>query len=168
MSSDYGLRKCTSCGNFYFLAEPHQCGVKNDHAEYLAAQISIASGDLVADIEAQAMGVKFDDNKPALGLIPALALEAEGRVWGAGAKKYSALNWHKGLLYSRILGASMRHLAAIMRGEDRDIESGEFHAAHVRCNMAMLIQFMEEGRTELDDRLKTNKSPMVGHNKENK
>lgn len=98
-------------------------------------------------------GKKYDQEKPAMGLIPARALEEEGYVWGFGEKKYGQHNWRQGLSILRICGAIMRHTAAIMRGEDID-ESGRHHAAHIRCEAAMLIEFFYEGRTDLDDRHK--------------
>jgi len=99
-------------------------------------------------------GVKDDSQKPMMALIPASALEEEAHVWTFGSKKYAPYNWLKGITYTRILSASFRHLTAIMRGEDIDEETGRMHAAAIRCNMAMLIEFHKTGRTELDDRYK--------------
>lgn len=101
------------------------------------------------------IGVKFDQDKPAMGLLPARAVEEEAYVWGMGAKKYSAHNWRGGLTILRICGAILRHTFAIMRGEDIDPESGRHHGAHIRCDAAMLVEFYYEGRKELDDRYKT-------------
>lgn len=98
-------------------------------------------------------GIKYDQDKPLVALIPASALEAEARVWTFGMQKYAAFNWTKGLSYMRILSAILRHTMAIMRGEDVDAESGQLHAAHVRCCAAMLIEFTMTHRTELDDRM---------------
>lgn len=101
-------------------------------------------------------GIKHDNDKPMVGLIPPIALLEEGYVWGMGAKKYSAHNWRGGLSILRLCGAILRHTIAIMRGQDIDEESGKHHAAHIRCDAAMLIEFYYEGRTELDDRYKYN------------
>jgi hypothetical protein len=98
-------------------------------------------------------GKKYDNGKPAMGLIPPLALEAEALVWSFGQGKYDAFNWTKGIKYTRILGAMLRHTTAIMRGEDVDAESGQLHAAHVRCCAAMLIEFSMTHRDDLDDRI---------------
>lgn len=95
---------------------------------------------------------KFDGEKPMLGLIPSAALLEEGKVWTFGAKKYDQWNWTKGIKYVRIISALMRHTAAIAAGEDRDPESGCLHAAHIRCCAAMLIEFTQNNRTDLDDR----------------
>lgn len=99
-------------------------------------------------------GVKHDQEKSMVGLIPARAAEEEGYVWGMGAKKYGYHNWRKGLTILRICGAILRHTFAIMRGEDLDPESGRHHGAHIRCDAGMLIEFYYEGRIELDDRYK--------------
>jgi hypothetical protein len=97
-------------------------------------------------------GVKYDNEKPMMALIPAAALEEEGHVWTFGGKKYGMWNWKKGLVYTRIISAILRHTIAIMRGEDVDPESGRLHAAHIRCCAGMLIEFHLAGRTDLDDR----------------
>lgn len=98
-------------------------------------------------------GVKFDNEKPMVALIPASALEEEAKVWTFGAKKYSPWNWSKGLTYTRVLSAILRHTLAIMRGEDIDPETGCLHAAAIRCNAGMLIEFIMTHRTDLDDRM---------------
>lgn len=99
-------------------------------------------------------GIKHDQDKPILALIPPEALEEEGMVWTFGARKYGFWNWKKGLLYTRIVSAMFRHLIAIMRGEDIDPESGKLHAAHIRCCAGMLIVFQKSNRSDLDDRHK--------------
>lgn len=103
------------------------------------------------DVKAEA-GIKHDNEKPMLALIPPRALEEEGHVWTFGAKKYGNWNWKKGLAYTRIISAMLRHTLALMRGEDIDSESGRHHAAHIRCCAGMLLEFHFTGRIELDDR----------------
>lgn len=103
---------------------------------------------------AMTTGVKHDQEKPLMALMPASALEEEGMVWTFGARKYGNWNWSKGIAYTRVISAIFRHLMAIMRGEDIDSESGLLHAAHIRCNAGMLIEFHKQGRTDLDDRNK--------------
>jgi hypothetical protein len=99
-------------------------------------------------------GVKFDGGKPPLALLPTLALEAVGRVLAFGAKKYQAHNWRGGIQYSRLAGATLRHVFAFLRGEDKDPETGESHLAHAACCVLFALEFVEEGRPELDDRHK--------------
>jgi hypothetical protein len=100
-------------------------------------------------------GKRFNGGKAPLDLIPARAEIEEAKVWGAGADKYGAHNWRGGMPFSIIIGCLQRHLAAIKAGEDIDRESGALHAAHIRCNAAMLIEFAN--RPDLDDRYKGDK-----------
>jgi hypothetical protein len=101
----------------------------------------------------EAKGVKFDQEKPDFSLIPVAALLEEAHLWTDGKVKYSAFNWHKGLLYRRVLAAIERHLYLLKAGIDFDAETKRHHAAAIRCGCAMLIQFTLEGRTDLDDRM---------------
>lgn len=78
-------------------------------------------------------------------------------VMAFGAKKYARDNWRKGMAWSRVIDAAMRHLLAIADGEDLDPETGEPHAAHARCCMAFLIEYQKYGLGE-DDRFKRVKS----------
>lgn len=76
-------------------------------------------------------------------LLPIDALEAEARVWMLGEAKYGRDNWQK--LWGDdtctvVMQSLLRHAFAIVRGELLDRESGEHHAAHIRCNAAMLIR----------------------------
>lgn len=106
----------------------------------------------------KAIGIKHDGEKPDMSLVPAAALLEEAAVWTFGKKKYSAYNWHNGIVYSRILSAMSRHLELLKAGIDLDYETGKHHGAAIRCCAAMLIQFSLEQRTSLDDRMKINES----------
>ena len=86
-------------------------------------------------------GKRFNDNKPRTELLIPEAMEAEARVWAMGAKKYGDYNWQKGMSWTVVLGCILRHTFAIMIGEDIDKESGELHAAHIKCNATMLIYY---------------------------
>lgn len=102
--------------------------------------------------------LRYNSGKPSLSLVPHDAVEAEARVWMFGANKYPSTdrrddgfeigNWEKlwGESTVRVcLDSAMRHLYAIQRGEHIDPETGCLHAAHVRCNMAMLIRYFNQG-----------------------
>jgi hypothetical protein len=97
-------------------------------------------------------GTKFDNEKLRLDLLPPAALEDLAQVLTMGAKKYGDWNWHGGIKYSRLYAATLRHLLAWWDGDDLDAESGLNHLAHAMCNVAFLLQFISEGREELDDR----------------
>ena len=42
-------------------------------------------------------GLKFDNGKPNMSLIPPAAAFEEASVWTYGEKKYTAYNWYKGI-----------------------------------------------------------------------
>ena len=67
-------------------------------------------------------------------LIDFECLEGMVRVLEKGAVKYERDNWKKGLPMSQQCESTMRHLLAIMRGEVRDPETGEYHWHHIQCN----------------------------------
>lgn len=98
-------------------------------------------------------GAKYDAGKPRMDLISSLALEELGKVldYGARVKGYGENNWRKGITWGRLLGATLRHLVAFMRGEDLDKESGLSHLSHAFTNVMMLIEFFQT-RRDLDDR----------------
>ena len=94
---------------------------------------------------------KFDDDKPPVGLVPSSAMLEEAMVMGYGEKKYGRDNWRKGMAWSRLIDASLRHILAFKEGQDFDPETSYHHLAHARCNLAFLIEYMTT-HPELDDR----------------
>lgn len=96
-------------------------------------------------------GIKFDQKKNRLELIPPLAQDKIAEVFTFGAEKYDNWNWALGIDYARLYGSLMRHLTAWYAGEDLDPESGKSHLAHAGCNIMMLIE-MFELRKDLDTR----------------
>lgn len=97
--------------------------------------------------------VKHDGEKVRLDLIDPLAIEGLAKVLTFGARKYAPNNWRYGLAYGRLIAAMLRHLFAIMRGEDTDPESGLPHIDHVGCCW-MFLSHMMKTRPDLDDRFK--------------
>ena len=96
-------------------------------------------------------GLKYDQDKPPMSLIPYRANLEEAKVLAFGAKKYSAWNWSEGILWSRVLSAAMRHLGAYADGQNLDPETGLRHLAHARCCLGFLRDY-EVLHPELDDR----------------
>jgi len=107
-----------------------------------AAAVAATSGsDLGSgyNYELSKGGVKYDSGKPRFDLISALALEELAKVCTIGAIKYEARNWEKGMHWSRLFGAAMRHLWARWRRHHKDTETGLSHLAHAMwCVLAML------------------------------
>jgi predicted HAD superfamily Cof-like phosphohydrolase len=79
-------------------------------------------------------GVKHDQGKPRMELLPLDALTEVARVLTFGAVKYGPDNWRRlADLQPRYAGALLRHLAAWQRGEADDPETGLPHLAHAAC-----------------------------------
>lgn len=92
-----------------------------------------------------------NDDKLRYSLVDVESIEGLIKVLEFGAKKYSPNNWQKGLTYTSIYDSLMRHMTAIMKGEDVDPESGLPHIDHVGCNW-MFLSWMMRNRKDMDDR----------------
>jgi len=98
-------------------------------------------------------GNKYDQNKVRFELLPQASLQEIAKVLTFGAQKYESWNWSKGIAYSRLLGATFRHLGAWAVGQDKDKETGLSHLAHAGCCILFML-WMEKFRPDLDDRHK--------------
>lgn len=98
-------------------------------------------------------GVKHDNGKLPMHLMSVPAMHDVARVLEFGQKKYEPRNWEKGMAWSRVYAALLRHLTAWWNGEDIDPESGLPHLAHV-ATCAMFLQQYEKYNPEYDDRPK--------------
>lgn len=96
-------------------------------------------------------GKKFDQGKPPISLIPRQAIEGCAQAFAYGAKKYGTHNYRKGISYSRLLDACMRHVVAFADGEDKDPESDLSHIYHALACLSML-SYMESLGEGYDDR----------------
>lgn len=101
-------------------------------------------------------GTKFDDGKLPLDLWSPFAIEETARVLQFGASKYDAYNWAKGIKYSRVFAALLRHLWAWWRGERLDQETKLHHLAHAMCCLMFLLHYEQfpSKYEEFDDRPK--------------
>ncbi len=98
-------------------------------------------------------GVKFDEGKVRISILPGLALEEVMKVGEFGAKKYGDLNYKKGMPVCKYINAAYRHIFKewLFKGVDMDDESGLHHLAHGAWNvLAALDQMMT--KPEYDDR----------------
>jgi hypothetical protein len=82
-------------------------------------------------------GLKYDDDKLRMDLLPPKSIEELAKVLTYGAEKYGDNNWQN-VESHRYNAALLRHLFAWMGGEERDGESGIHHLSHVLCNAAFL------------------------------
>lgn len=127
----------------------------NVHLEETAKKFMDENKELFQNLakleEAEKLGKKYDNNKPALDLIPVEALNALGEALVYGARKYNRANWAKGIQQSRLIAAALRHITAYSSGQDLDPESGLSHISHALCNLAFLT-YMQKNRQDMDDR----------------
>jgi len=96
-------------------------------------------------------GIKFDKGKERFDLLPVLPLMEVAQVYTMGAEKYEDRNWEKGMKWSRIFAAMLRHAFKYWAGEVRDKENGQHHLASVVFNAFALMEY-ERTYPELDDR----------------
>ena len=107
-------------------------------------------------------GRKFDEGKTRLELLPPELLFAVAEILTVGAKKYGDRNWEKGMSWSRVFGALMRHAWSWWGGkgpttrsflfDDVDLETSRSHLWHAGCCIAFLIVY-EERCVGQDDRV---------------
>jgi len=102
-------------------------------------------------VDAVKEAVKFDADKPPLGLISRIALEEEAKVMQFGVEKYGTHNWRGGMGFSRLIDATLRHVYAFADGEDLDKETQLSHLAHARCCLAFLLEYQGK-KIGTDDR----------------
>lgn len=98
-------------------------------------------------------GHKFDAGKPRHDLFYEPFLAEVHAVLVFGEQRYGTYNWARGMSYSRLFNAAMRHLKAWWWDrEDLDPETGLHHLAHLCCCAMMAYGLSHLGRGS-DDRL---------------
>ena len=93
-------------------------------------------------------GTKKDNDKPRFDNMEMISVGAGNRAHEYGNKKYEKGNWKKGINYTRILNALMRHSWARLQGEERDPESGLLHTDHIIANANMICYYENKGNYE--------------------
>ena len=112
--------------------------------------------DLIKPTTGPDQTVKADKGKPPICLLDRDFLEGTAQVMAFGASKYSRNAWRRGIAHTRLLDAAMRHIIAIIDGEDIDPESGLPHRHHACASLNMYCG-MTVIRPDLDDRWKGEK-----------
>jgi hypothetical protein len=101
------------------------------------------------------VGIKNDQDKykDRWDLLPFDAIEQIVKVYTYGAAKYQPRNWEKGLAFTRLRAALMRHLVAFFEhNEDNDPEWNLSHLAHAGCCLTMLLALHIRQTEGCDDR----------------
>lgn len=138
------LKSCQSCGALYC-----ECAMPCPNTKH--------SGFVVKDSGARqqfSTGAQRDiqAGKGRFDLIPSLPIRRLAKIYEAGAIKYGADNWRKGIPLGRCLDSAMRHLNMLKAGEPT-----EDHAMQAVWNLftyVCTLAEIEAGRLpkELDDR----------------
>jgi len=84
--------------------------------------------------------MKFDEEKPNPGLFYTSALYETVFVRAFGIKKHGSVDGWKTTEPIKHFDAAIRHIRAVIDGEDLDEESGRLHLAHAICNCMFEIQ----------------------------
>lgn len=86
-------------------------------------------------------GKKNDEGKEPWDLAPWDAFRAIVHVLRFGADKYGPRNWERGMDWSRVYAALLRHLTAWWEGRCGDSETGYSHLWHAGCCLVFLIAY---------------------------
>lgn len=97
------------------------------------------------------MGLKHDQEKPDLSLIPREPLWELALVLMFGASKYSRNNWKNGIDLNRLTAAAIRHITQFQDGEDLDQESKRSHLMCASANLFFAYWILKH-KPEFDDR----------------
>lgn len=131
---------------------PPEKGSAYDNRHRLVSEYLDAPEEELCENE-ETKAVKADAGKPPMALLDPVALREMARVLGHGAEKYAAHNWRKGMEWSRLYSAALRHLLASLEGEDADSETGISHLAHAAVDLMFLLNYQLTGKG-VDDRAK--------------
>lgn len=100
-----------------------------------------ASPPKVAPPVADGGGLRYNEGKCRVELIPPEWPWSLGMVLTRGAIKYADRNWERGMSWAYMLGSTMRHLFKFCIGERYDKESGNHHLAHAAWNCLGMMSY---------------------------
>lgn len=112
-------------------------------------------------MESKEKSLRYNKGKLKWSYVNFEALEPMVEVLMFGAEKYAPKNWQKGLDLEEILESMMRHLTALIDGEEVDPESGISHMGHIQCN-SMFFNYHLKKYRDHEKREKTSSVNYVG------
>ena len=86
-------------------------------------------------------GLRFNEGKLRVDLVPSSAGKGIAEVLTFGAKKYAENNWRLGMKWSKVVASLERHLMAFKEGQDYDPESKLLHVDHILTNAAFIKEY---------------------------
>lgn len=95
-------------------------------------------------------GLRYNEGKNQLELIPPEWIWGLAMVLTRGAVKYASRNWERGMKWSYPVGCALRHLLKFVCGERYDAESGNHHLAMAAWNCLALMSYDIRGIGEND------------------
>jgi hypothetical protein len=154
-------RVCNKCGKAFSDGDIHICDPIRDLQPGMALSGTCPDCHGTIDLSGRVIhvckkkeGIKHDQGKPDHSLLPPDALVDIIRVYELGVRKYGRDNWRRGLAYSRIFGAIMRHLWAWWKGEEINKEDDNLsHLAQAAWGCLTLLEYTRTAKYGLfDDR----------------
>lgn len=92
---------------------------------------------------------KHDEGKYKASLVFTSLLEEISKVREHGKKEYGSFTLWKEVEPMRWLDAAIRHIRAVMDGEDFDKKSGLLHLAHAECSLMYAMErFLKINRSD--------------------
>lgn len=98
----------------------------------------------------QQQAMRFNRDKPKWSLVDFESLVPMIRVLEFGSKKYTPNNWKKGMPEKELLESTIRHVTAMLDGEENDSDSGLSHMAHVQCN-SMFYNYLKRNKKFINE-----------------
>ena len=86
-------------------------------------------------------GLRFNEGKNRIELLPPEWVWALGMVTTRGSIKYAARNWERGMTWSTMIGCMFRHALKFIAGERYDPDTGCHHLAMVAWNALALMSY---------------------------
>lgn len=104
-------------------------------------------------VKADGGGMRNNEGKLRIDLLPAEWIEGLATLMTAGVKIYAERNWERGMKWSTCLGCLLRHLYKFMRGHRYDDGPGGTGCHHMICvswNALALMSYDLRGIGEND------------------
>jgi len=86
-------------------------------------------------------GLRFNEEKNLIELVPPEWVWGLGDVSTQGSKKYAVRNWERGMKWSIMVGCSLRHIFKFVCGERYDPETGCHHLFMAAWNLCALATY---------------------------
>lgn len=115
-------------------------------AQYPLETVHLMGYEIIEDEQADTQEAKADSGKPRPSLVPPALIDGVMRIREFGTARYGAPNNWRKVDADRYHDALLRHILAMWEDWGAvDPDSGMPHLWHAACNIAFLMQYMEDG-----------------------